>query len=116
MPTEQPQSESSYVIDAESGAETARLMDQDMLLTQHLGGFFPVALNTASIAHILDIACGPGGWVLGVAHAYPKTQVIGVDISPTLVGYPKAQARVQGLDNATFRVMDVLHPLGFDDH
>jgi ubiquinone/menaquinone biosynthesis C-methylase UbiE len=104
------------VIDSESSAETARLMDQDILLTQQLGGLFPLAVDSSDISDILDIACGPGGWALNVAHAYPHARVTGVDISQTLIRYAKAQAQVQGLHNAHFKVMDVLKPLDFEDH
>jgi hypothetical protein len=48
MPTEYPREESSYVIDPESGAETARLLFQDNLLTQTLGGLFPVEIDKES--------------------------------------------------------------------
>ncbi|KAH8921594.1 S-adenosyl-L-methionine-dependent methyltransferase [Atractiella rhizophila] len=32
--------------------------------------------------NILDIGCGTGEWVLGMAERYPQSQVIGVDIAP----------------------------------
>ena len=115
MPIEQPQSESTYVIDSESAAETARLMHQDRLITEQIGGLFPLEIDSSKISQILDLACGPGGWALAVAHAYPKTQVIGVDISQTVVRYANAQAWAQGLNNAHFEVLDILKPLEFDD-
>src|SRR6266566_1110104 len=80
------QRENSYVIDIESGAETARLMHQHRLVTAGMGGVFPEALDISQVQHILDIACGPGDW-----------------------------AGVQGLENARFCVMDALQPLTFPD-
>ena len=114
MPTEYPREETTYIIDTESGAETARLMFQDNLLTQHLGGLFPVAIDTESEIRVLDLACGPGGWVLNVAYDYPKAEVYGVDISTGFVRYAKAQALARRLDNAYFDVMNILKPLDFD--
>ncbi len=107
--------ESTYVIDIESGAETARLMHQHRLVTGGMGGLFPEPLDVSQVQHFLDIACGPGDWVLDVAFEYPETEVIGIDLSRTMVEYARAQAGAQGLDNASFCVMDVLQPLAFPD-
>jgi ubiquinone/menaquinone biosynthesis C-methylase UbiE len=116
MPTDQPQSESTYVIDAENAAEMARLMNQDRLFTKNMGGLFSEHFDLSNMHDILDIACGPGGWVLDVAHAYPKMNVVGIDISRLTIEYARAQAKVQWLNNASFRVMDATKPLDFPDN
>jgi ubiquinone/menaquinone biosynthesis C-methylase UbiE len=110
-----PHPSNGYVIDAESPAETARLMKQDRLLTECMGGVFPEGVDLSTSTAILDLACGPGGWALDVAFAYPHIQVVGVDISRTTIEYAHARALTQGLDNATFKVMDVTRPLEFPD-
>lgn len=115
MPIDQPQSENPYFIDAENAAEMARLTNQDRLITQTMGGLFPPDIDLSNVHSVLDVGCGPGGWVLDVAHAYPKIQVTGIDISKLMVEYARAQARVQWLDNATFITMDALKPLEFPD-
>src|SRR5437588_5676239 len=97
--------ENAYFNDPESGAEMARLTDQDRLLTKGMGGLFPERSDLSSIQRILDIGCGPGGWTLDVAYTYPDKEVVGIDISQTMINYARARARVQGLDNASFRVM-----------
>lgn len=104
-----------YVLDTESGAEMARLMRQDQLITQGMGGIFPEQKNLEGVRQVLDLACGPGGWVFDTAFTYPHMQVMGVDISEKMVVYAKAQARVQGLANASFEVMNILQPLSFAD-
>ena len=86
------------------------------LLTQHLGGLFPVAIDPESEVRVLDLACGPGGWILNVAFEYPKAQVYGVDINPAIVRYAQAQAWSQRLENASFQVMNILKPLAFDEN
>lgn len=114
MPGEQPAN--TYILDAESGAEMARLLNQDRLLTRAMGGTFPERTDDlATINKILDIGCGPGGWVLDVAHQYQEKQVVGIDISRNMVQYAHAHASAQGLDNASFQVMDALQPFAFDD-
>lgn len=113
-----PQSENSYIIDPESPAEMARLIRFDQITTKAMGG--PLAeqpaSTIASLQNVLDIGCGPGGWVLDVAYALPKVEVAGVDISKTMIAYAHARARSQGLNNATFQVMDVKQTLEFSDN
>ena len=116
MPTIYPRDENTYFIDAENAAEMARLMHQDRLTTEGMGGLFPERSDFSGIEDILDIACGPGGWALDVAFEHPDISVVGVDISQIMITYANAQARVQSLDNASFRVMDVLKPLDFPDN
>lgn len=108
--------ENTYFIDAENAAEMARLTVQDRLLTKTMGGLFPPQLDLYHIRHMLDVACGPGGWVLDVARAYPEKQVVGVDISQLMVAYANAQAQEQKLSNVSFQVMDILKPLAFSDN
>lgn len=105
-----------YVIDVESELEMARLLQQDRLLTKHTGGLFPERSDLSSIHDALDIACGPGGWALQVAHAYPAINVVGVDISIRMIQYARAQAIVQEARNARFLCMDVLEPLEFPEN
>src|SRR5712692_6187491 len=115
MATNDPQSENTYIIDAENAAEMARLMVQDRLLTKRMGGLFPERSDLFGIHDILDIACGPGGWVLDVARTYPTVQVVGVDISTIMVAYARALTATDQLTNARCRVMNVLKPLDFPD-
>jgi ubiquinone/menaquinone biosynthesis C-methylase UbiE len=110
------QKESTYVIDAESGTEMARLINQERLLTRMMGGVFPEHFDLSHVSHILDIGCGPGGWVLDVAFENPKINVMGVDISQPMVEYARAHAEAQGMNNASFQVMNVLEALEFDDN
>ncbi len=116
MPPDPSQSENTYVLDAESATEMARLMHQDALMTQAMGGVFPERENLAGIRAILDIGCGPGGWVLDVVREYPEVEVTGIDISQTMVEYARAHAMARGFSNATFRIMNALKPLEFPDN
>jgi len=105
-----------YFNDPDSGAEMVRLLDQDRLITQGMGGLLPERSNDFSgIQRVLDVACGPGGWAQEVAFAHPETEVIGFDISPAMIDYAHMQAQVQGLHNASFLVMNLLKPLDFPD-
>jgi ubiquinone/menaquinone biosynthesis C-methylase UbiE len=121
MTTPANHEENTYVMDAESVAEMGRLMRQDHLLTQAMGGLFPERVdasgkeNLTGINRVLDIACGPGGWALEVGFQYPHIQTMGIDISQTMIVYAREQVRVRGLDNVNFRVMNALKPLEFPE-
>src|SRR2546429_7102739 len=95
---------STYILDSESSAEMARLVRQDRLITQGMGGLFPERSDLTGIARVLDIGCGPGGWVIEVAFNHPNVQVVGIDISQIMIQYARIHAELQGLENARFRV------------
>ena len=96
-----------------SGAEVARQMRQDALLIQAMGGLLLEHPDLSQVRHILDIACGPGEWALEMAFTYPEITVVGIDASEPMIAYARAQAKVQGLHNVSFRVMDIAKPLRF---
>jgi SAM-dependent methyltransferase len=104
-----------YFPDAESSAEKARLMQQERLLTKKMGGLLPEQIDLSRYHRILDVGCASGGWVLELAFALPETEVVGLDISERMIRYAKDQARIQGLENTSFYVMDATQPLAFPD-
>ncbi|GAC1568808.1 MAG: hypothetical protein NVS3B14_19550 [Ktedonobacteraceae bacterium] len=117
MPTDLPKEENPYILDSESATEMARLMGQDQATTMALGGLFPERHDDLEgFDNILDIGCGPGGWVLDIAQKYAKKRVVGIDISRLMVQYARAQAFAQRLNNAEFIVMSALEPMPFDDN
>jgi len=106
----------AYFIDAENAAEMARLVNQDRITTRCMGGLFPPQLALSNVHTILDIACGPGGWVIDVAQAYPDKQVTGIDVSQLMVAYAAELAKIHEARNASFQVANILQPLPFPDH
>jgi ubiquinone/menaquinone biosynthesis C-methylase UbiE len=91
-----------------------RLIKQARITTKGLGSLFPEPVNPALIHDVLDIACGPGEWVLHVAQAYPHVQITGIDISHTMIQFAK---NISGATpNAQFQIMDILQPLDFPDN
>ncbi|HTK06667.1 MAG TPA: methyltransferase domain-containing protein [Ktedonobacteraceae bacterium] len=103
----------TYILDIESGAETARLIDQDRMITGGMGGVLAEQKDLSNIAAVLDLACGPGGWTQEVALNYPQMEVTGIDISNTMITYAQSMAKVRGLNNVHFQIMNVLKPLDF---
>ena len=104
-----------YVLDPESPTEMARLISLDRFMTQGMGGPLVGVDDLSSINKVLDMACGPGGWVLDVAFEHPNIEVTGVDISKIMTDYASARAHTQRLSNATFKIMDITQPLSFAD-
>jgi SAM-dependent methyltransferase len=113
--TTNPADDNTYVFDAQNPAELARLINQDQITTKAMGGPFSglIAEEIAGLRSILDLACGPGGWVLDVAFAHPNIEIAGIDISQGMIDYAYARARSQGLTNASFGVMDITQLLDF---
>lgn len=108
--------EDTYIMDSRSGAEYARLVDQDRSVNEATGSLFPPGIDPGSVHEVLDAACGPGGWALAVAKTFHGTNVSGIDINSTMIKYAQAQVKVQRQDNSThFQVMDVRKPLEFAD-
>ncbi len=107
--------ENTYIIDTESAAEMARLIDQSRSMNEAMGSLLPENIDLNGIHSILDVACGPGEWVQQVAGLYPRIKIVGTDISTLMIKYAQQRARVQKLDNASFYIMDARSPLAFEN-
>ncbi len=105
-----------YLSDAENAAEMARLMIQDRMLNQAMGGLVPEPIDLSQVHQVLDIGCGPGGWLLDLITQYPHIQGVGIDISHLMMEYATSLATSQGLSNVEFCVMDATQPLQFADN
>src|SRR5205823_2297222 len=90
----------TYFVDPEAGAELSRLMHQDRLMTQALEGPLPERQDMEKMEMLLDVACGPGGWVLEVARQYRHLQVVDTG------GRPRAPSA-----RATGHIQEHLHLL-----
>jgi ubiquinone/menaquinone biosynthesis C-methylase UbiE len=110
-----PGREIRFVIDTESGETMTWLLNFDKIVNNGMGGTLAERPDFSGIKAILDLACGPGGWVLEVAREHPEIEVTGVDISESMIRFAKAQAISRGYGNARFLVMDVKQPLRFEE-
>jgi len=107
--------QNKYFIDVEHGAEMARLLDQERLFTKGMGGLLAERSDLSGLHSVLDIGCGPGGWVQELAFNYPDIEAVGIDISVSMIEFARDQAQSQHLDNAYFQVLDATKPLAFAD-
>src|SRR5258708_3784399 len=105
-----------FVQDREKREELVRLTIQGRMLTTAMGGSLPEQTDPSSFHQVLDVACGPGDWVIDTALAYPGMSLVGIDISQLMIDYASSQAVVHQLtDRISFRVMDALASLVFPD-
>ena len=107
----------TYFINEQLIEEMVRLMRQANLVTEAMEGVLPEQdeQTLAGVRDILDLACGPGEWVMRVAGEYPNFRVSGVDKSRRMIAYASVQAEAEGISNVHFREMDITQPLGFAD-
>lgn len=106
---------STYVVlDRPNEEELARLTIQGRSITTLMGGVLPEQSNVTAFHDVLDIACGPGGWVIQAAQDYPTMSLVGIDISKQMITHANKQAeQCHVTDHVKFRVMDALHKLDF---
>lgn len=117
MSTYDPEQTGNYYVLGDSHDEMLQLIDSDRYFTKSMGGLLPEQPDSilVSIHDVLDIACGPGGWMLGLAEAFPDMQVTGLDISQEMIDYARVRARASQLENAHFQVGSAIEPLTFPD-
>lgn len=112
-----PSETGNYYILGDSQAEAVHLIEQDRNFTKSMGGLLPEQSEQeiARLHDVLDLACGPGSWVLELAQTYPHLEVTGLDISQGMIAYARLQAQASGLDHAHFMVSNITQPLPFPD-
>src|SRR5260370_14641304 len=115
MATYDPSQTGNYYILGNTDTETVHSVEVDKYFNRSIGGPLPEQpeQSLSRIHRVLDIACGPGGWVLELAYAYPHMQVTGFDISEKMIGYARVLALDNGLDNAPFRLARAMDTLAF---
>jgi ubiquinone/menaquinone biosynthesis C-methylase UbiE len=107
----------TYVVqDRSNQEELKRLIVQERMVTDMMGGVLTEQPDPARFRRVLDIGCGPGGWLIETAQTYPQIEKLyGVDISPTMIHYAQTRAKQQQLpkERVEFLIMDALRMLEF---
>ena len=101
----------TYFLDESNPAELARLIKQANMTSRAMNWLFPPGIDLSAFQAVLDVACGPGNWVLDVAFHHPHLEVLGIDISDQMITYARARASSQGLENAIFAYGDATRML-----
>lgn len=107
-----------FVPDRFNEKEITRLKLQDGLLTHSMGGVLVEQPDPSRLERLLDIGCGPGGWLIETALAYSQISLlIGIDISPKVIELANKQARTRQVEKRVeFQHMDALRMLEFPDN
>jgi len=100
----------TYLMNIESETELARLQLQEGLFNNIIDTF-PSQFVPGAGKSILDLACGPAGWLLNIIQAHPEMSGTGVDLSAQMIRY--ARARAQARARCTIRHYGYIADLGF---
>lgn len=108
---------STYFVQDRLNDELTRLTIQEQFITRGMGGVLAEQPDPARFCRILDVGCGPGGWLIETAQTYPSiTELVGVDANSKMVEYAQAQVTTKHVeDRVKFKVMDALKRLDFPD-
>ena len=116
FPKNQPYFGTYFVQEQQNKEELLRLVGQDRNVTASMGGIFPEQADPSAFRHVLDIACGPGGWVIEAARTYPEMSLVGIDLNQHFLAYAHEQAVAHHVDDRIeFHMMDALGILAFPD-
>jgi len=98
----------------DSEKELTRLTIHDRLMTATMGGVLAEHADPTVFRRVLDVGCGPGGWVIEAAQTYLEMSLVGIDISKQMIEHARTQAQAYHVDDRVkFRVMDALLILDF---
>jgi len=114
---QKPQQEhpSTYAVQDYYEEELKRLRMQDEAVTFTMGGLLPEQEHPEHLRSVLDVACGNGGWLIGMAKSYPDiVQLIGGDINNHMLNSGREQASKEQVEKRVeFHQMDALRMLEF---
>lgn len=105
--------DSSYFLADDGFVEQSRLVLQDQLVTAAVG-YFPPDIAPSDLQDILDVGCGPGGWLLDIVTIYPHLRAIGIDNSEAILTLA-AHLQKAEMQSLRFQYMDARKTLDFPD-
>lgn len=99
-------------------------MDQSERVIELFGGVAPDArfhdasnilkqvtdLSLGDVFQALDFGCGNGLFTLDLARTFPRSSVLGLDLTPAQIDRARANALASGLGNVAFELGDLSSP------
>jgi len=88
------------VVREEFARQADAMASSPAFTSEEVIGRFRETLGSRTRGRVLDLACGPG--ILSAALAPQARLMVGVDITPEMLGMARARCRTAGLTNARF--------------
>lgn len=101
--------------DTEQWSELVIAMHRDQTYNTELGGLFPKDVSPQHMTSVLDVGCGPGGWLLSALKKFPHLRGTGIDTSQLMLENARLLAQAEGVQQAEFTDMDATKALDFPD-
>ena len=104
--------------DLAEDVEIVRQANKIHLIINSIGGLLPGLPSSEyfTFRNVLEIACGPGSWMIELASAYPHLSIKGVDTRLSMLEYGQRLARAMCLPNVSFQLVnDMTGPFPFPD-
>ena len=73
------------------------------------GSLLGLTTAPANSCRVLELGCGRGGNLVGLAAAFPESNFIGIDHAPSQIADAQADTASLGLRNCEFRSLDIRH-------
>jgi ubiquinone/menaquinone biosynthesis C-methylase UbiE len=97
-----------------NSAEFVRLREQDRAVTVSMD-LFPAGFDPRG-KKILDVACGPGGWIRECVRKEPEiAEIWGIDNNKRVLSYATNHPTTKQNKRVKFGLMNILEPLEFPD-
>jgi len=94
----------------DNDTEITRLMMLHLLLEAEIANFCPNLREQDDVKTVLDVACGPGWWVLAMAQEYRDVDFVGIDRSTSFIQFARTMAQARKMENALLLVQDIYAP------
>jgi ubiquinone/menaquinone biosynthesis C-methylase UbiE len=94
----------------DNDTEITRLMMLHLLLQEEIASFCPNLRERDDVDSVLDVACGPGWWVLAMAQEHRHVDFVGIDRSTSFIQFARTMAHAREMENALFLVQDIYSP------
>ncbi len=102
--------------DASNSVSSTSLLAFWLSLHTFLTSFAPMRpadyVPLDNVEHMLDVACGPGSWVLDMAYKHHDINFFGIDRDPAMIRYARSNASISDRNDILFAVgnMHALSP------